>query len=78
MTGERLFLLKLGNLLLLIVTFGIGWAWITVRNIRFTFRYLKLEQQLDVAAIEQQAQLAPATGEGLATIFDLDAGFDLG
>ena len=77
-TGGRLLLLKLGNLLLLIVTFGIGWAWVTVRNIRFTFRYLKLEQQLDVAAIEQQAQLAPATGEGLATIFDLDAGFDLG
>lgn len=77
-TGDRLLLLKLGNLLLLVVTFGIGWAWVTVRNIRFAFRYLTLEQQLDIAGIEQEAQLASATGEGLASFFDLDAGFDLG
>ncbi|MFQ5874296.1 MAG: DUF898 family protein, partial [Dehalococcoidia bacterium] len=77
-TGGRLLLLNLGNLLLLIVTLGLGWAWVIVRNIRFAFRYLTLEHLLDVAGIQQEAQLASATGEELAGFFDLDAGFDLG
>lgn len=75
-TGGRLLLLNLGNALLLVVTLGFGWPWVVVRNARFAFSYLTLEGPLDLAAVQQEAQAASATGEGLAGI--LDAGFDFG
>ncbi|MCH7915653.1 MAG: DUF898 domain-containing protein [Deltaproteobacteria bacterium] len=78
LTGDRLLLLKLGNLLLLIVTIGLGWSWIRVRTARFYLGCLSSQGPIDLAGIEQEAQLATATGEGLASFFDLDAGFDLG
>jgi uncharacterized membrane protein YjgN (DUF898 family) len=53
-----------------------AWPWVRVRNIRFAFRYLSLEGHLDLDTIQQQAQVASATGEGLAGF--LDTGFDLG
>jgi uncharacterized membrane protein YjgN (DUF898 family) len=64
------------NLLLLLATVGVAWPWVRVRNIRFAFRYLTLEGSLDLERIQQQAQVASATGEGLAGF--LDTGFDLG
>lgn len=75
-TGGRLFRLKFANLLLLVFTVGLAWSWVTVRNARFAFRYLTLEGVLDLAGIQQEAQLATATGEGLAGF--LDVGTDLG
>ena len=68
--------LYLVNALLLICTLGIAWPWVRVRNIHFAFRYLSLEGPLDLESIQQQAQFASATGEGLAGF--LDTGFDLG
>jgi uncharacterized membrane protein YjgN (DUF898 family) len=75
-TGGRLLMFSLGNMLLLVVTLGLGWPWISARGIRFTFTYLTLDGPLDLASIQQEAQTASATGEGLASL--LDAGFDLG
>ena len=75
-TGGRLALLYLSNGLLLLLTLGLGWPWAVVRNIRFAFKYLSLEGPLDEASIQQEAQTASATGEGLAGF--MDAGFDLG
>jgi uncharacterized membrane protein YjgN (DUF898 family) len=75
-TGGRLLLLMLGNALLLIVTLGFGWPWAVVRNARFACAYLTLEGPLDLAVVQQEAQVVSATGEGLAGI--LDSGFDLG
>jgi uncharacterized membrane protein YjgN (DUF898 family) len=75
-TVGGLLLLKLGNLLLLVLTLGLDWPWVTVRNIRFTFRHLTLEGSLDLVGIEQEAQAASAAGEALAGF--LDAGFDFG
>lgn len=76
--GHYLFL-KMSNLLILVVTVGLGRAWTMVRAARFTLRYLVLEGSLDVAGIQQEAQAASAVGEGLGSIFDfLDSGFDLG
>ena len=63
-------------MLLLVVTLGLGWPWVVARGLRFTFRFLTLEGPLDLASIQQEAQTASATGEGLAGL--LDAGFDLG
>ena len=75
-TGGRLLGFSLGNMLLLVVTLGLGWPWVVARGIRFTFTYLTLEGSLNLASIQQEAQTASATGEGLAGL--LDAGFDLG
>ncbi len=71
-TGGRLLLLRLGNLLLLVVTLGLGWPWVMVRNVRFAFTYLTLRGPLDLAGIQQEAQAATATGEGLAGFLDVD------
>ena len=75
-TGGRLLLLNAGNVLLLILTLGLGWPWVVVRNARFVCTYLAIEGPLDMAGVQQEAQAASTTGEGLAGI--LDAGFDFG
>ena len=77
-TGGHLFLLKVGNLLLLLLSLGFAWPWVVVRNARFAFRYLTCEGTLDLAAIKHQAQTASATGEGISSFLDMDAGFDFG
>jgi uncharacterized membrane protein YjgN (DUF898 family) len=76
--GGGLFFLKATNLFFLVVTLGIGWSWIKVRNVRFYLNHLSVQGPLDLEGIVQEAQLATATGEGLAGFFDLDVGFDLG
>jgi uncharacterized membrane protein YjgN (DUF898 family) len=75
-TGWRFLMLGVGNVLLLIVTLGFAWPWVVVRNARFAFAYLTLDGPLNLTAIQQEAQTASATGEGLAGI--LDAGVDFG
>jgi uncharacterized membrane protein YjgN (DUF898 family) len=75
-TGGALCFLTLTNLLLLVATFGLASALATVRNIRFWFDKVSLKGPLDITAIQQQAQSATATAEGLAGFLDLD--FDLG
>jgi uncharacterized membrane protein YjgN (DUF898 family) len=78
-TWGPLIRLHVGNLLLLLVTLGLGWPWVTSRNVQFMFKHVSLKGALDVATIQQEAQIASATGEGLASFFDfLDVGFDLG
>ncbi len=75
-TGGALLGLYVVNALLLVFTLGLAWPWVKVRNIRFAFRYLTLGGPLDLTRIQQEAQVATATGEGLAGF--LDTGFDLG
>jgi uncharacterized membrane protein YjgN (DUF898 family) len=75
-SGGALLGLYLVNALLLVCTLGIAWPWVRVRNINFAYRYLALEGPLDLERIQQEAQFASATGEGLAGF--LDTGFDLG
>ncbi len=75
-SGGALLGLYVVNALLLVSTVGLGWPWVRVRNIRFAYRYLTLEGPLDLERIQQEAQFASATGEGLAGF--LDTGFDLG
>ena len=75
-TGRALFRLKFVNLVLLVLTLGLAWPWVTVRATRFAFRYLTLAGPLDLETIQQEAQEATAMGEGLLGF--LDVGFDLG
>ena len=76
--GAHLLVLHLVNFVLLIVTLGLAWSWVKSRNFKFAYANLALEGDLDLDAIQQEALSAPVTGEGIASFFDLDAGFDIG
>lgn len=68
--------LRITNFLMLILTFGLAWPWVQVRNLQFLYYHLSLQGPLDFQRIEQEALDASPTGEELAGYFD--AGFDLG
>ena len=77
-TGGRLALLTLGNVVLLVCTVGLAWPWVKVRNARFTCANLTIDGPLDLDQIQQDAQAASTTGEGLAGLLDSGSGFDFG
>lgn len=78
MTGGALLGLVLTNLLLIIGTLGIGMPWALTRAARFLCENVSLMGDIDWATVEQQAQLATATGEGLAQGLDVDADLGIG
>ena len=57
------------------LTLGIAWPWVIVRSLHFTLRYTALDGALDLAAVQQDARGASATGEGLSSFLDADFGF---
>jgi uncharacterized membrane protein YjgN (DUF898 family) len=73
-TGGQLFGLIFVNMLLVFVTFGLAAPWVATRTHRFYCDSLSLYGTVDWAAIEQRAQTATATAEGLAEGFDVDIG----
>ena len=75
MTWQRLLTLYLGNAALLLLTAGIAWPWVTVRNAGFLLSNLTLRGPLDLEHILQNAAQASTTGEGLSNL--LDTGFDM-
>ncbi len=68
--------LRVTNFLMLVLTFGLAWPWVQVRNLQYLYYYLGLQGPLGLQDIEQDALEASPTGEELAGYFD--AGFDLG
>jgi len=70
--------LKTGNLVIYILTIGLGWPWATARNHKFLAERLMLEGNVDFETIKQQFMGASATGESVADIFDIGAGLDIG
>lgn len=70
-TGGALFKHYLVNGLLLVVTLGLAFPWVRVRNQRFFCEHLSLEGVLDFDAIIQDAQSAPATLDELGEMLDL-------
>lgn len=78
MTGGALLGLTLTNLLLVVLTFGIGLPWAATRATRFVCENVSIAGDIDWGTVEQQAQLASATGEGLAQGLDVDADLGIG
>ncbi len=75
LTVGQVFLVVVGNLLLLICTLGLAWPLTQVRSWRLRFENLRLEGKMDLEAIAQEAKLVPpATGEQFADFLDLDLG----
>jgi uncharacterized membrane protein YjgN (DUF898 family) len=73
-TGGDLFALHFTNGLLVLLTLGIATPWAITRAHAFWCDTLTLRGTVDWATIEQRAQAATATAEGLAEGFDVDVG----
>ncbi len=69
-TGGGLLGLSLGNFALLVFTLGLAWPWVLVRKAQYTMDHLAVQGSVDLSAIEQEAQAASATGEGMAEFLD--------
>jgi uncharacterized membrane protein YjgN (DUF898 family) len=74
MTGGGLFVLKLGNLLLLVISLGLARPWIIIRNLTFELDHLAIEGDVELEKIKQDAQEAGAVGEGFLDLMDMDWG----
>lgn len=75
-TFGGMFGLYLVNFLLVLITLGFGYAWAQVRFLRYFSDNLNLHGPANLESLQQDAQAVNATGEELASFFDLD--FDLG
>jgi uncharacterized membrane protein YjgN (DUF898 family) len=67
------FRLFLGNMLIMILTLGIGRPFTQVRSARFAATHTHINGQLDLASITQCADDELSSGEGLADAFDMGA-----
>ena len=76
-TGGGMLGLAVKSLLLILFTAGLGAPWAMVWMQRYRTDTLSVASNLDLAAVEQQAQAATGVGEGFATAFDMD-GLDVG
>ena len=75
LTGERLLGFLLINLVILVLTLGLGFAWIEVRKMHFAFEFVDTEGSIDFEKVKESAQDADAMGEGLLDAFVMDFGF---
>ena len=67
------FWLFLGNILIVLLTLGIGLPFPQVRFARFLANHTNIEGQLDLGVINQSADDDLTSGEGLAEAFDMGA-----
>jgi uncharacterized membrane protein YjgN (DUF898 family) len=67
------FWLYLGNMLIVILTFGAGYAFTQVRFARFLANHTGIDGKLNLGAISQSADDDLTSGEGLAEAFDMGA-----
>ena len=73
-TFGRLFVLRLTNLLILIVTLGFGMPIVLHRSARFLSKRLQMRGVLDVNAVRQSDRRVPRFAEGMFQQLDAGAG----
>ena len=72
-TGGDFFSLIMVNLIILIFTLGLGYAWVVVRTMKFMFEHIELEGNLDLNTLLQtEANYKDATGEDVSDFLNLD------
>ena len=70
-TGGNFLLLALGNLLILVLTLGLGYAWVVTRTLQFVFDNIELSGNLDLENIVQtEPAFTDATGEDVSDMLD--------
>ena len=59
------------NILILIFTLGLGYAWVVTRSLQYLFRNIQPEGTIDFNRLEQtEAQYTDATGEDISDLLD--------
>jgi uncharacterized membrane protein YjgN (DUF898 family) len=72
-TGVGFLGLILGNLLIIVLTLGLGFAWTQVRTMNFIANNIELEGNIDLDTISQtEDEFTDATGEDVSDFLDLD------
>ena len=71
-TAASLVTLWLGNVLILLFTFGIGQPYIVQRMARYMANRLSVVGTIDITAIQQSTATLDKRGEGLLDAFDVD------
>lgn len=73
-TGGDFFGLVVVNVLILIFTLGLGYAWVVTRTMKFIFDNVALDGNFDLDTLTQtEENYKDATGEDLSDFLDLDA-----
>jgi uncharacterized membrane protein YjgN (DUF898 family) len=78
MTGGGLLGIALTNVLLVVLTLGIGVPWAFTRWMDFLCRNIQLSGEIQWKEVEQQAQFSSSLAEGLAQGFDVSVDVGLG
>ena len=76
-SGGELFALSITNVFLVLFTLGLGAPWAITRTHAFWCDKLSLHGDIDFAAIQQRADSADSTAEGMADAFDVDVGIGM-
>jgi uncharacterized membrane protein YjgN (DUF898 family) len=72
-TGVGFLKLEIVNLLLVIFTLGLGYAWAVSRTLKYLFDNIELEGTIDLNTINQtEEDFKDATGEDISDFLDLD------
>ena len=72
-TGGGFFKLGIVNLLIIIFTLGLGYAWVVTRTLQYIFNNIELEGNIDLDSIQQtEENFKDATGEDISDFLDLD------
>lgn len=74
--SDNLLILKLSNLGLLLLSFGLAWPWVRIRSHRFALEHLILDGPLCVEDIRQERLDSSATGEEISDLSGIE--FDWG
>ncbi len=73
--GTKLLGVRLTNMLLVLFTFGIGFAWAYVRELGASLNSVQYAGDPDLSSLLQDTRTAPAHGEGLLEAMDVDIAF---
>jgi uncharacterized membrane protein YjgN (DUF898 family) len=68
----QVFHLSLTNMLLLVVTLGFGFAWVSMRSMRLFCNNVEFQGDPQLDALLQDDKSSPARGEGLLEALDVD------
>jgi uncharacterized membrane protein YjgN (DUF898 family) len=72
-TGGGFFKLAIVNILIIIGTFGIGYAWVVTRTMKYIFENIEMEGNIDLNLLSQtEDNYKDATGEDIGDFLDMD------
>ncbi|MBA4275915.1 YjgN family protein [Flavobacterium sp.] len=72
-TGGGFFKLAIVNLLIIIGTLGIGYAWVVTRTMKYIFENIEMEGNIDLNLLLQtEENYKDATGEDVGDFLDMD------